>query len=327
MTTLVTGATGFIGHALVRHLLARGEPVRVLVRDPAKWEALGVDGVEVAIGDITDRQALDRAIAGTRRLFAIAGTFREPNLSDEQYREINVDAVRSKLEIAQRHGLERVIHCSTVGIHGSIEGMPATEDAPIVPEGIYEETKAAGDAVAREWQQRGELDVVVVRPAPVYGPGDTRLLKMFKLARRNPIPIFGDGSARYHAIYIDDLAELLVRAMWAERAAGQTFIAAGPEAPTITGLLTRLARLLGNSSPKFLRLPAGPALLAADLCETLCRPVGLAPPLYRRRVQFFLNNRHYDISRARRLLGWRPRVGLEDGLARTAAWYATRGVL
>ena len=142
MKVLVTGGTGFVGLALTRCLLETGAEVRVLVRQPDKVTRSGLKVDEIHQGDITDPAAIDRAVAGTELVYAIAGTFREPGLSDERYREVNIGAVRSLLDAAKRHGVRRVVHCSTVGIHGNVTGAPANEDTPVRPDGIYEITKA-----------------------------------------------------------------------------------------------------------------------------------------------------------------------------------------
>jgi nucleoside-diphosphate-sugar epimerase len=328
MTVLVTGATGFIGQALTRHLQAAGERVRVLARDPGKLAQAGLAVPEVSQGDITDEAAVDRAVAGVETVYAIAGTFREPSLPDERYREVNVEAVRLMLEAAQRHGVRRVVHCSTVGIHGNVVGEPASEATPIRPEGIYEITKAEGDRLAlSRAQQGGGPEVVVIRPAPVYGPGDTRLVKLYKLAARDRVILLGNGKPHYHMIYIDDLVEAFRLAGTVPGVSGEAFIIGGEERPTLEELIRRIGRITGHPEQKIVKLPAGPVLALGDLCERVCRPLGINPPLYRRRIEFFVNNRAYDIGKARARLGFAPKVGLDEGLARTAAWYKQEGFI
>ena len=326
MTVLVTGATGFIGQALTRSLLASGERVRVLARQPNKVAAAGLAVAEVAQGDITDAAAVERAVAGCDTVFAIAGTFREPNLSDQRYREVNVDAVGRMMEAARRHGVRRVVHCSTVGIHGNVTGAPASEATPIRPEGIYEVTKAEGDRLALSEACDG-LETVVIRPAPVYGPGDTRLVKLYKLAARARVILLGDGRPHYHMIHIDDLVAAFRLAATASGVSGQAFIIAGAEMPTLEDVIRRIGRLTGHPNQQFVKLPAGPILLAGDLCERICRPFGISPPIYRRRIEFFVNNRAYDTAKARTRLGFAPKVSLDDGLARTLAWYRQQGLV
>ena len=326
MTVLVTGATGFIGAALTKALVAAGERVRVLARQPDKVAAGGLAVAEVAQGDITDAAAVDRAAAGCDTVYAIAGTFREPNLSDQRYREVNVDAVRLMADAARRHGVRRLVHCSTVGIHGNVVGPPANEATPIRPDGIYEITKAEGDQAALS-EARDGLETVVIRPAPVYGPGDTRLVKLYKLASRDRVILLGDGRPHYHMIYIDDLVAAFRLAGSVPGVSGEAFIIAGAELPSLEDVIRRIGRLTGHPDQKLVKLPAGPILLAGDLCERICRPLGISPPIYRRRIEFFVNNRAYDTTKARTKLGFSPQVSLDEGLARTLAWYRQQGLV
>jgi dihydroflavonol-4-reductase len=325
---LVTGATGFIGHALTKKLVERGDDVRVLVRDAEKFAGLGLPVDDVTTGDITDADAMERATRDVSTVYAIAGTFREPGLSDNRYREVNVESVRILQEAAKRNGVKRVVHCSTCGIHGSIDGKPAGEEHPVRPVGIYEETKADGERLAFELGAEHGIEVTALRPTPVYGPGDTRLLKLFKIANRRPIMMIGDGTAGYHLVYIDDLTDAFVLAGTSPAAAGEAFLIGGPEIPSLNDILRSLAMMNGHADlGKVVRIPAKPMLLAGSLCEAMCRPLGLDPPLHRRRVEFFINNRAYDIAKARNLLGYAPKVGYDDGLRRTADWYRGRGLL
>ena len=327
MKVLVTGATGFVGSALVRRLLEAGHDVRAFVRTPSKLEALGLEVRDVVQGDITDAAALERAMPGVEVVFAIAGTFREPNLTDDAYRAINVEAVRHIVEAAARHGVRRVVHCSTVGIHGNVEGEPFTEAAPLRPDGIYEETKAEGDTLALDLGRKLGIEVVVIRPTPIYGPGDTRLLKLFKMASKKRMVMLGNGDAGYHLVHIDDLASAFLQAATAEGVAGEAFIVGGAERPSLNEVVATIAGVLGQDEQRVVHLPAGPVRLLAHACEIACRPVGLSPPLYRRRVDFFINDRRYDTTKARERLGFAPRVTMRDGLAGTARWYRAQGML
>jgi nucleoside-diphosphate-sugar epimerase len=324
MRALVTGATGFIGGALSARLAADGAALSVLARDPGRLDGLGA---RVVGGDVADEAALDRATAGVEVVFHVAGAFREPGLPDEAYWRTNATAVGRVIEAARRNGVRRVVCTSTVGIHGSVAGPPATEDSPVRPEGVYEVTKAAGDALALAEAEKGEPEVVVLRPAPVYGPGDTRLVKLFRLAgQRRPI-LLGSGRAHYQMVYVDDLVDAFLLAARRPEAAGQAFIVAGAERPSLDELVAAVAHALGRAAPRPVHVPAAPVRRLAHACELVCRPLGVRPPLYRRRVDFFLNDRRYDTGKAERLLGFRPRVGLEEGLGRTVAWCRSCGLL
>lgn len=327
-TVLVTGATGFIGQALTRKLLERGEKVRVLVRDPAKLDALGLAVDQVVQGDITDAETVERATQGVDLVYAIAGTFREPGLSDARYREVNVDAVRTMHDAAKRNSVKRIVHCSTCGIHGSINGSPADETYPVQPVGIYEQTKADGERLALELGAANGVEVTALRPTPVYGPGDTRLLKLFKLASRRPMITIGDGKVGYHLVYIEDLTEAFLLAGDEPAATGESFLIGGPEIPSLNEIFEVVASLNGNGgASSVVRLPVTPIWFAGWLCEAMCRPLGVDPPIHRRRIEFFINNRAYRIDKAREVLGYAPKVGVEDGLRRTADWYRSSGLL
>ena len=326
MKILVTGATGFIGQALTKKLLETGYDVRTLVRDRGKASAL--NGVaDVVVGDITDPDAVDRAVRGVETVFAVAGAFREPHLSDERHREVNVDAVAHLMDAGKRHGVRRVIHCSTVGIHGPVNGRPASEQSPIVPVGIYEETKAAGEALALKHGLNGGPPVSVMRPTQVYGPGDTRLLKLFKLANKKRVVLVGPGTAGYHLLYIDDLVDAFLLAAKADSALGQAFIIGGPERPTLNDIIKTLGEILEHQDQRVIRLPIKPVEMLAEGCERICRPFGISPPIYKRRIEFFTQNKSYEIAKARRVLGFEPKVRMSEGLRRTADWYRERGML
>ena len=276
---LVTGATGFIGSNLVRHLRGAGRRVRVLVRNAEKLEESGLEVDEVAVGDITDPAAVAAAVAGVERVFAIAGTFREPNLARCDYERVNVEAVRIMVEAAAAAGVRRVVHCSTCGIHGDVpRGQHADEDAPLRGEGAYEETKAAGDRLARQLGEKMSIEVVVVRPTQVYGPGDTRLLKLFKMTDTDRPLMIGPGDGGYHLVYIDDLVEGFRLAGERPGIAGQAYLIGGDEVPSKAELFAALGEIHGRSQQKLRRLPAAPMLAAGSLCETLCRPLKLNPP-------------------------------------------------
>ena len=327
VNTLVTGATGFIGNAVAKRLLERGDKVRLLVRDRGTLQNLGLDTSDVVEGDITDASAVKLACKGIDVVYAIAGTFREPNLSDARYRQVNVDAVAYMIDAARQCGVKRVVHCSTCGIHGSIANGPADESYPLNPVGIYEQTKAEGEKLALQLGSENGVEVTVIRPTPVYGPGDTRLLKLFKLANKPRTVLLGPGTAGYHLVYIDDLVDAFVLAGSESKAVGEAFLIGGPQRPTLNELIAQLAQVLGKSNQKIIRLPAQPVRMLGFLCELLCQPLGISPPIYRRRVDFFINNRSYDISKSRRLLGYDPKVSMAQGLDSTAKWYRSEGLL
>jgi nucleoside-diphosphate-sugar epimerase len=313
---LVTGATGFTGGHLARFLAHRGDDVRVLVRDPSSASSLGVSGFDVVQGDLTDRAAVTRAVQGVEVVYNIAALYRTAGLPYSQYHAVNAAAVG----IAGDAGVRRLVHCSTVGVHGDVEHPPAAEDAPLRPGDPYQRTKLEGEGIGRAAAERSGIELVIVRPSGIYGPGDRRLFKLFGAVARRRFVMLGNGRIFYHLTYVDDLCEGFRLCATVQAAAGRTYILAGGEVTTLSELVAITASVAGVKAPAW-RLPVWPVWLAGAMCEAACAPFGLEPPLYRRRVDFFTKSRAFDISRARSELHFNPEVGLREGIRRTLEWY------
>ena len=330
MKVLVTGATGFTGGHLATMLARRGHHVHALVR-PRSFErfqrsvvaSAGVVGVR---GDLTDAASLREAAAGVEVVYHIAASYREAGQPDEAYREVNVRGTENLLNAARDAGARRVVHCSTGGVHGHIERPPATESAPLRPGDIYQETKLEAETLARDYGRAHPIEVVVARPIGIYGPGDTRFLKIFRGLARGRFPMLGSGDVFYHLTYIDDLVEGFRLCGEVAAAAGRTYILAGPRYTTLAQLVALIAAELGVKPPR-VHLPVWPFWTAGLFCELVCVPLRIEPPLYRRRVDFYTKSRAFDTTRARTELGYAPQVDLEDGIHRTAVWYREQGLL
>jgi nucleoside-diphosphate-sugar epimerase len=304
--------------------VARGYAVRALVRDERRAETLRQHGVDLAIGDLRERASLEAAMGNVEVVYNIAALYREAGLAAAEYRAVNAESARTIVEIAQAAGVRRVVHCSTVGVHGDVEHPPANEDAPLKPGDLYQETKLEGERLALSAGMNTGVEVVVARPTGIYGPGDRRLLKLFRGVARKRFVILGDGRIFYHLTYIDDLVEGFRLCAEVPGAAGRIYILAGGEVTTLNELVALIAREAGVPPPR-LHLPVWPFWTAGAVCEAICAPFGIEPPIYRRRVDFFTKSRAFDISRARRELGFDPRVTLEAGIRRTLGWYREHG--
>ncbi|MEM7359448.1 MAG: NAD-dependent epimerase/dehydratase family protein [Pseudomonadota bacterium] len=322
---LVTGATGFTGGALAKKLVNQGYEVKALARASANTQALEDLGVSLVTGDISDREAVVRAAENVDIIYHIAAVYRTAGHPDEYYHAVNVGGVQHVIDAAKQHGVGRTVHCSTIGVHGDIDEIPSNEDSPFNPGDIYQETKLAGEELFAQAMADG-LPGSIFRPGAIYGPGDMRLLKMFKQIKRGFFPLFGGGKNLYHLSYIDDLTDGIILCGEHPNALGQRFILCSNEYGTLKELGATIANELGVKPPTFAP-PVGPLMLAAKICEALCKPLGIDPPLHTRRVEFFVKSRAFSNDKAGTMIGFAPKIGTQEGVRRTIAWYQEHGFL
>ncbi len=327
MKILVTGGTGFTGKALVRRLIDDGHEVIALdYKEGLKTDELREWGATVVIGSVTDRDVLQRCMPGVDVVQHVAAAFREMNVDDAYYRKVNVEGTRNVLEIALANGVKKVIYFSTCGVHGNVDHPPAAEDAPIQPADYYQRTKYEAEPIVREFVHRG-LKCLIIRPAAIYGPGDPeRFWMIFKRVAGGTFPIFGSGKTLYHPLYIDNLVDASILAMQSERGDGEAYLIADEEYVEIETLVREIAHVL-NVDLKVPHFPVMPLVVTGHILEKVCKPFGIVPPIFPRRVDWYRQNRAFDIGKAKRDLGYNPQVPLREGLRRTAAWYKENGYL
>jgi len=297
-----------------------------MVRDLAQADRLRALGAEVVVADVKDMASLEAALVGCDRVYHIAALFRRAGLPDSEYHAVNVAGTRNVFEAAIAAGARRIVHCSTVGVLGGIKQPPATEDTPYNPGDVYQRSKMEGEKVALDYLRKRRISGVVIRPAMIYGPGDERTLKIFRMIARRCFFYVGDGSARVHWVDVRDLARSFVLAMESEHLNGEVFIIAGRESLPLREMCERVAGRLGVQPPR-LRLPVRPMQMLGSFCEAVCTPLRVQPPLYRRRVDFYTKPRQFDWSKARRELGFEPAQDLDGEIADILAQYQQAGRL
>jgi nucleoside-diphosphate-sugar epimerase len=328
---LVTGGTGFIGSHLAEDARRRGGDVVVLgLTDRPEEEdnarLLESLGVQVLPGSVTDAALCARAMEGVTHVYHLAVAMREAGMTDEYFEEINLGGTRRLLELAGERGLQRFVYCSTIGIFGHRAPGITNEDSPLRPGNVYERTKVAAEALAQDFRTRAGLPVVILRPADVYGPRDQRLLKLFRGVAAGRFPLFGDGRGRRHMVFVDDVVAAFRLASERDQALGQALIIAGPESCTLRELIDAVARATGQRRFGW-RLPLAPMLAVAAMVEDGCAALNMTPPIYRRRMDFFDSDSAFDTTRARKVLGWEPKVHLNEGVGRTLDAYRKAGLI
>lgn len=325
MQVLVTGATGFTGGRLAEMLCARGEDVVALARPTADTARLERLGAKIITGDIRSAEDVRRAAEGCEHIYHVAALYRSAKHADSVYEEVNVGGTSNVLDAARALGTERVVHCSTVGVHGDVPNLPVDEDAPYAPGDIYQITKLAGEMKAQSAIEDG-LPVTIARPAGIYGPGDMRFHKLFSTIQSGKFRMIGTGEVVYHFTYVDDVCRGLMACADTANEPGGTYIICGKDFHPLTEVVRIASDCVGTPLRRG-SIPVGPVMLAATICEGVCKPLGVEPPLFRRRLDFFTKNRAFDGSKAERELGFVPQVPLEEGFRRTAAWYFENGHL
>ena len=327
MKVLVTGGTGFTGKALVRRLIDEEHEVIALdYQEGLKTDELRKWGAKVVIGTVTDKEKVAECIQGVDIVHHLAAAFREMNVPDSYYWDVNVQGTKNMLEAAYKEEVKKFIYCSTCGVHGNIDNPPGGEDAPINAADYYQQTKYEAEPLVKEYFRKG-LQTVILRPAAIYGPGDPeRFFMIFKRVVKGTFPMFGDGRTLYHPLYIDNLVDAFMLAAEEGKGDGEAYLIADEEYLGIEALVHKTAKALGVpvKTPHY---PIWPVIIAGHICEKLCKPIRITPPIFPRRVDWYRQNRAFDISKAKKDLGYQPIVDLDEGLKRTAAWYRSEGYL
>ena len=316
MRAFITGASGFIGGHLVRTLKADGWNVRILVN---KTPLPGIEGIESVNGDILNSGVLEKAMSGMDIVFHLAAAVGSLVTDPRAYRMVNVEGTKAVLAAAQRAGAKRVVHFSSIGVLGVVKaGETANEDYPPAPRTLYDQTKLAAEEAVRHAAANG-LDVVMIRPGWVYGPGDRRTFKFIHAICQRKLALISGAPGRQTPVYIDDLVAgaLLV----AERGrSGEVYHIAGNEILTAEEMSRMVAEACGVPVPR-LRLPKGLAIAAAFIFEKLFSVIKKEAFLNRGKLSFFIDPKAMSSVRAKTELGFAPEIDFRTGVARTIAWY------
>lgn len=322
MNILITGGTGFIGSQLAIKCLEKGYSVRVLgqentIAESENKKLIESKGAEVNLASITDRDMLFNLLEEIDVVYHLAAAQHEMNVPDQRFWDVNVKGTENILEASVNAGVKRFIHGSTIGVYGSMKGL-INEQSPCKPDNIYGITKLEGEKLVLSYKDK--LPVVVIRIPEVYGPGDRRLLKLFKAIKKGRFFMIGNGENMHHLILVDDLIEGFFLATTAEKAIGKVFLLAGKEAISTNDMVAIIAEKLGTSIPK-IRLPLFPMLVLATIIEKILRPCGIQPPIHRRRMDFFKKGFVLSWENASNILKFTPKFSFNQGVLKTVKSY------
>lgn len=325
MKTFVTGGTGFVGSHLVEALLARNDQVTCLVRNTAKAERIFPPDrrPHVVEGDLDDLDAMARGCRDADVVFHVAGLTSGRNRSE--LHSVNGHATRTIATVAKKSapGLRRFVYVSSLAAAGpTTKGTPLDEKAPAQPVSDYGWSKLAGEEAVRA----SGVPWTIVRPPTVYGPRDTEVLKVFKLAKRGVTLFFGDGTQELSLIYVRDLADALVGVLHPD-AAGRVFFASHPEIWTSRRFAEEIYGVLHADTtrkPWAVGIPAPVARAALWTTGTVATLLRRATLLNADKANEFLAEAWTCSSHAlTTTTGWRPATELNTGLRHTMEWYRT----
>jgi nucleoside-diphosphate-sugar epimerase len=323
MTVLVTGGAGFLGSHLTDLLIESGERPRVLVRPGENAAALADSDVDIHRGDLGDRAALVAALTGVDRVLHCAART-GPWGPEAEYERTNVRALETLVRTALAAGVRRLVHVSSITVHGNDVRGAADETAPLREEpNPYSRSKVAGERLLERMIREEGAPVTIVRPGWIYGPGDrasfSRLAEMIATGR---MIMVGGGDNHLPLIYVRDVALGVLLASEADGAAGRSYLLVNDEAVTQRDFLGAIAAELDAPTPtRHVPYELGLALGAA--AETLWR-LGRRrqpPPVMRYGMQLLGGENRFSIARARDELGFAPLVDLAEGVRRSVAWY------
>ncbi len=306
MKILVTGATGFIGKRLVRRLRGKGCDIVCLVRKESRVEGLEEMGVTLAVGEITDPEQVNEIFHNEHPGFVFHCAARVRETKEENIYRINVSGTQNISEACYRYGVNRLIYLSSVAVVTGNPEIPLVDDLPYKATSVYGRSKIEAEKIVLDYRRKG-LHVAILRPCMVYGEDEPHALdKMFNLVSRRLIPVPGLKriSDKLHIGYVDNVVYAMELAMEKEGALEGTFFIADKEVITIRKFLEIVSDELNAERPFIV-----PGWIVR---------LGLLLPPLRNRFNRIYKDRVYDITPARDLLGYNPKISTEDGLRRTA---------
>jgi nucleoside-diphosphate-sugar epimerase len=324
---LVTGATGLLGSHIVEQLRLRGRPVRALVRRGSDTKWLKTQGVEFVEGDLNDRASLEKACAGVKTIYHSAA-----RVGDwgpwEEFVHYTIEGTRNLAEAAEKAGVERFIHVSSISAYGHPdgEGLVIDETAPLGTNlhkwSYYSRAKVQAEQMLWDMHKAGRIKLTVIRPSWLYGPRDrATIFRLSRMLRQRKTRILGDGKNRLNVVYAGNVAEGMILAADSPKAVGQAYNCCNDGEMRQADWMNLLASELG-APPVTRHVPYKVAYNLAFILECIGHAFKLKkPPMITRYAVWLMGRRcYFSAEKARRELGWKSTVSYQEGVKKTIAW-------
>lgn len=316
MKALITGASGFIGRHLTAELKRRHWELSVLAHNQPIPEE---NTYQVFQGDITDPESLSRIMEGVDTVFHLAAALGASLINKDSFYRINVEGTKNMLTAAQAAGVKNFIHFSSAGVLGAVKNEDiADEDYPCNPKNTYDLTKLEGERIVLKEGGDG-LNIKVIRPGWVYGPGDRRTFKLIKAIADNRFFLVARGSTRQTPVYINDLIHGVLLCL--EKGKNQeVYNLPGSEVLTVRQMVEIIAEAAEARIPR-IRLPLLPTAGAAWTLEKIFRIFHKEAPLTMGKLAFFIHPKPLANNKASEELGYTAQIDFRDGMTLALAWY------
>jgi len=337
MKVFVTGGTGFIGSHLVDRLVAEGNEVVCLAIKTSDISHLKELGVEIVFGDLRNKKSLVNVARDVDVVFHLAALARAYEyLGEKDYIETNVEGTRNLLEAFKNHNIDRLINISSIEAVGGTAGRPLTEESPCHPVGIYGQTKRGGELVTLEYYQKYQMPTTIIRLPMTYGPRNTLLWpRLFNIVRKGFYPIVGNGNTKFEFCFVGNEVEGMIRAAKTKNIDGEVFFISDEKSYRIKEVLNTIAKEM-DVNLNIIQLPYSLAYTIAITFESLNKifkfypfsvPETGRPAFSRKTIRWTTKDTWIcDISKAKKVLKYKPPFSLREGLRKTIEWYKEAGL-
>ena len=325
MNVFVTGATGFIGGHLVERLVADGHRVRALARPTSDLSVIGPLGVDVRVGDVTRYRDVRAAVDGCDVVFHAARVQILGSRSWTRFRDVNVAGTETVVRAAREAGVRRLVHCSSISVHGRTREVPFDETTPCRPVTVHGRTKLEAERVVTRLAREGPPSAAIARLTAVLGPRSDAWLRLFRAILRGRWVVPDRLDPWFHVTDVEDVVQGLLLCAEAGGRGADVYVLGADHAHRLHEVAGMIAEE-GGVELRCLRLPAAPLAWTARIAEAALAPIRIEPRLVHH-VDFFLRQRLVDSSKARAALGFRPGRSAREAVRRTFEWYRDRGDL